>query len=86
MSSAVRRHLDRTRRGHDGNQTSARTCKWSTQTLLTPWPLWLEAWTNALPVSLLVGVLAVRRIDIADVDRAHDAGFRVIEDVAMEHP
>jgi hypothetical protein len=23
-----------------------RTCKWSTQTLLTPWPLWLDAWTN----------------------------------------
>lgn len=22
------------------------TCKWATQTLLTPWPLWLDAWTN----------------------------------------
>jgi hypothetical protein len=23
-----------------------RTCKWSIPTLMTPWPLWLDAWSH----------------------------------------
>src|SRR5688572_18857701 len=31
-------------------------------------------------------MLAVRLVDVADVDCAHEANFCVIEDMAMEHP